>query len=80
VTTLENVWCGWDSSSCGSAYGAMRSFNGGISMWDVSKVTNMHYTFLKASAFNGDISKWDVGKVTTMQESKLIRIFENDLT
>ncbi len=59
VTTLENVWCGWDpvsgANQCGSAYVAMRSFNGEISMWDVSKVASMY-------------------------RSKLIHIFENDLT
>ncbi len=79
VTKLEIVWCGWDSSLCGSAYVAMRSFNGDISMWDVSKVTTMKWTFLKATAFNGDISKWDLSKVTNLWGSKLIRIFENDL-
>jgi hypothetical protein len=42
VTSLENVWCGWDAVQCGPAYVAMRSFNGNISMWDVSKVTSMY--------------------------------------
>ncbi len=74
VTSLANVWCGSDASSCGSAYVAMRSFNGDISMWDVSKVTTMYFTFLQASAFNGDTSKWDVAKVTTMSASKSIRV------
>ena len=41
-------------------------FNGDISEWDVSKVTNMKSMFQNASAFNGDISKWDVSKVTNM--------------
>ena len=72
VTSLEKVWCGYDATACSAAYLAMRSFNGDVSMWDVSKVTTMYYTFLQASAFNGDISKWDVGRVTTMQESKSI--------
>jgi hypothetical protein len=44
VTSLEYVWCGWSSLKCGSAYGAMRSFNGDISMWDVSKVTTMSWS------------------------------------
>jgi hypothetical protein len=57
----------------------MRSFNDGISMWDVSKVTTMKWTFLKAQAFNGDISKWDVSKVNIIWGSKLIRIIENGL-
>ncbi len=42
VTSLENVWCGYDDATkCGSAYVAMQRFNGDISMWDVSKVTSM---------------------------------------
>ncbi len=77
VTTLKQLWCGFDASYCDQAYMAMRSFNGDISMWDVSKVTTMQWTFLKAQAFNGDISKWDVSKVTILWGSKLIRIIEN---
>ena len=38
-------------------------FNGDISKWDVSNVTNMGSMFFD-SEFNGDISKWDVSKVT----------------
>ena len=44
----------------------LRSFNGDISNWDVSKVTNMSSMFEGANAFNGDISNWDVSKVTNM--------------
>ena len=35
-----------------------RSFNGDISNWDVSNVTNMENMFLSADSFNGDISNW----------------------
>ncbi len=41
-------------------------FNGDISRWNVSSVTNMFYMFKSASAFNGDISDWDVSSVTSM--------------
>ncbi len=41
VTSLAYVWCGSDATNCGSAYSAMRSFNGDISRWDVNKVTSM---------------------------------------
>jgi hypothetical protein len=44
VTSLAKVWCGYDETNCGSAYVAMRSFNGGIRMWDVSKVTTMSWS------------------------------------
>lgn len=40
-------------------------FNGDISQWDVSNVTNMWRMFF-CSQFNGDISNWDVSKVTDM--------------
>ena len=37
-------------------------FNGDISNWDVSNVTNMIGMFYN-SQFNGDISNWDVSNV-----------------
>ena len=40
-------------------------FNGDISKWDVSNVTNMESMF-QESDFNGDISNWDVSNVTDM--------------
>jgi len=40
-------------------------FNGDISKWNVSSVTNMAGMFAE-SMFNGDISKWDVSKVYSM--------------
>lgn len=81
MTNLEKVWCGYDSSQCGhQAYAIMRSFNGDVSLWDVSKVTTLFNTFRQASVFNSDISKWDVSKVTTIKNCKSIRVVENDLT
>ena len=41
-------------------------FNGDISEWDVSNVTNMKRMFLYVKKFNQDISKWDVSNVTNM--------------
>ena len=38
-------------------------FNGDISKWDVSNVTDMNRMFRK-SQFNGDISNWNVSNVT----------------
>lgn len=43
------------------------NFNGNISNWNVSNVTNMHGMF-SSCKFNGDISKWDVSRVTDMSE------------
>ena len=42
-------------------------FNGDISSWDVSNVTNMSFIFWGCEAFNQDISKWDVSNVIDMQ-------------
>ena len=42
---------------------AWSKFNGDISNWDVSNVTNMECMFAW-SKFNGDISNWDVSNVT----------------
>jgi surface protein len=41
-------------------------FNGDISKWDVSKVTNMKSMFFDCTKFNGDLSKWNVSNVTNM--------------
>lgn len=43
----------------------LQSFNGDISLWDVSNVTTMSYMFYK-SKFNGNISKWNVSNVELM--------------
>ena len=40
-------------------------FNGDISKWNVSNVTDMYFMFA-GSKFNGNISKWDVSKVVNM--------------
>ena len=42
-------------------------FNGDISSWDVSNVTNMEYMFFMCKNFNQDISSWDVSNVTNME-------------
>ena len=41
-------------------------FNGDISNWDVSNVTNMYAMFYFCKTFNKDISGWDVSNVTDM--------------
>ena len=45
-------------------------FNGDISNWNVSNVTNMSWMFYYSN-FNGDISNWNVSNVT-----KYIDIFK----
>ena len=46
-------------------YGAS-SFNGHLSSWDTSRVTDMGAVFYGASSFDGNVSSWDTSKVTTM--------------
>ena len=47
--------------------GGFHDFNGDISEWDVSAVTQMQYMFKGNSVFNGDISNWNVSAVTNMK-------------
>ena len=42
------------------------SFNGDISNWDVSRVTDMNRMFMAAEKFDCDLSNWDVSTVTNM--------------
>ena len=42
------------------------SFNGDISGWDVSRVTDMSGMFQDATLFNGDLSSWEVSSVRDM--------------
>ena len=42
------------------------NFNGDISDWDASNVTNLQGIFFNCESFNQDISDWNVSKVTNM--------------
>ena len=42
------------------------NFNGDISNWDVSNVTNMVDMFFGCNKFNQDISNWDVSNVNNI--------------
>ena len=39
-------------------------FNGDISQWNVSNVTDMSSMFYRCEKFNQDLSRWDVSNVT----------------
>ncbi len=58
VTDMSGVFAG--------TYSEQSNFNGDISDWDVSSVTDMSWMFHYAVAFNGDISDWDVSSVENM--------------
>jgi surface protein len=45
----------------------LRDFNGDVSMWDVSNVTNMQGMFLSCEQFNCDLSEWNVSNVNDMR-------------
>ena len=53
ITDISNLFNGTD-------------FNGDISQWDVSNVTNMYGLFYCCDKFNQDISDWDVSNVKNM--------------
>ena len=57
ITTMTDATLPFDSST----------FNGDISHWDTSSVTNMWRLFYQTSKFNQDIGDWDVSKVMNMQ-------------
>ena len=44
------------------------AFNGNISDWDISKVTNISYMFKSATAFNQNISGWNVSNVSNLTQ------------
>ena len=54
-------------------------FNGDISLWNVSNVTDMSIMFYD-SAFNGDISNWDVSNVTNMKAMFWKSKFNSDIS
>ena len=41
-------------------------FEGDISEWNTSNVTNMDYMFYQATNFNSNIGNWDVSNITKM--------------
>ena len=57
---------GVDLSYMFISYNSGSSFNGNISTWITSAVTNMSFMFNNATSFNGNISTWDTSNVTNM--------------
>ena len=68
VTDMRYVFYGNKDNKQGHYVLYAESFNGDISKWDVSRVTNMLGMFAYAKRFNGDISKWSVSRVTTFED------------
>ncbi len=64
ITDMACLFGRYDYAKYG--YG-LENFNGDISEWNVSNVTNMYGLFWNNSKFNGDISKWNISKVENMK-------------
>ena len=60
-------------------FNKFKTFNGDISEWNVSSVTDMADMF-NGSDFNGDISKWDVSNVKDMTEMFSHSRFSGDIS
>ena len=67
IDTADITDMSWLFGSHGKNGYGLNKFNGDISKWDVSNVTNTSRMFVNATSFNGDISEWDVSQVTTMR-------------
>ena len=66
-TTTSESYCASSSSSFHRMFNGKSSYNGDISKWDTSGVTNMQYMFYSATSFNQPIGSWDTSKVTSMR-------------
>ena len=55
------------------------SFNGDISSWDTSAVTDMSEMFWYTSSFNQDIGSWDTSAVTNMNRMFAFATFNQDI-
>jgi len=71
-----------DMSAVFSDNDVNKSFDGDISEWDVSNVTNMREMFLgsKFTGENGDVSNWDVRNVENMFQMFAYSHFNGDIS
>jgi surface protein len=65
-------------TSMNSVFYFNNEFNGDISKWDVSNVTDMSRMF-EGSKFNGDISEWNVSNVVNMTSMFYRSKFDGDI-
>jgi hypothetical protein len=61
------------------AINPLRYFNGDISQWDVSNVTDMRHMF-QMCPFNGDISKWNTASVDDVAYMFSDSLFSGDIS
>ena len=67
VSKITDMMCMFDADTTYGGNDIFKDFNGDISQWDVSNVTDMNGMFRGCKKFNGDISRWNVSKVKDMQ-------------
>ena len=65
ITDMSHLFAKYDSKNY-TIKDDISGFNGDISGWDVSNVTDMSGMFYYAKSFNQDISKWNVSNVIDM--------------
>lgn len=61
ITNMNHLFAGFNG------YYGLENFNGNISKWNVSNVTNMSFMFSGAKKFNHPLNNWDVSNVTKMK-------------
>ena len=68
ITDMSYLFRGGDKDKYFGGHPTLSKFNGDISEWNVSNVTDMKFMFdnCKYTGKNGDISDWDVSNVTLM--------------
>ena len=68
IDDMSFLFRGGDRFQYFNGHPVLGTFDGDISGWDVSNVTDMHYMFDESlyTGKNGDISDWDVSNVTNM--------------
>ena len=66
---MSYLFRGGDPNKYQMGHSILSEFDGDISDWDVSNVTDMKLLFngCKYSGKNGDISEWDISNVTNMR-------------
>ena len=70
VSNIKDMSHLFDATDACSGYDGnpiFETFNGDISLWDVSNVTNMSFMFIKCEKFNCDLSQWNVSNVRNMK-------------
>ena len=82
ITDMSDLFRGGETMQYWSGHPVLSDFDGDISDWDVSNVTNMSRIFNKCkyTGDNGDISDWDVSNVTNMNGMFSLSKFTGDIS